>query len=89
MHLTAQTEEEALQIASGKSSLGSGFPVYVIPWGMGNIPCQEFLCRQESDVARVWPMCKHLPLRELTLSTVIDTPTRSSAAASGQNFLGV
>jgi peroxiredoxin family protein len=54
MKLIAHTASEAITIASGSSSLGKGFPVYVIPWGMGNIPDTEFLCHQKSDVVTLW-----------------------------------
>lgn len=52
--LVATTPDEALIIARSATSLGKGYPVYVIPWGMGNISYEDFLCDGEEAVRNLW-----------------------------------
>jgi hypothetical protein len=54
MELIAHSVEEALRIAAKNTSLGNGFPVYVIPVGMGNIAYEHFLCYGKTEVERIW-----------------------------------
>ncbi len=47
----ACSAEEALSIAGT-----IGFPCFVIPWGLGNIPYSSFICYTHKEVVALWDL---------------------------------